>query len=86
MDDNRINFNYALDSQGARLERSNKRLFILNVILLIILLATNGAWIYHESQFVDEINLKQEVDTGDGDAYVNGIGDVNYGEGKTNNK
>ena len=68
------------------MHQANKRLFILCVILSVILFASNGAWIYYESQFTDEIKIDQEVDTGDGDAYVNGIGDFNYGEGKTNGK
>lgn len=76
----------AYESQGARLERANKRAFILNVILLIVLLATNSAWIYYESTFTDEVKIDQEVDTGDGDANVIGIGDLRYGEDKANGK
>ena len=84
MNDNTVSY-VAFESQGARLERSNKRLFILNVILLIVLLATNGAWIYYENSFTDEIQIDQEVETGDGDATVIGIGDIN-GENKADSK
>lgn len=63
----------------ARQERTIKRLWIIVLILILLLAATNGAWIYYESQFIDEY-VEQEVDTGDGAAYVAGIGDVNYGE------
>lgn len=66
----------------ARQERTIKRLWIIVLILILLLAATNGAWIYYESQFVDEY-VEQEVDTGDGAAYVAGIGDVNYGESQT---
>lgn len=86
MGDNVVSF-VAYESQGARLERGNKRLFILSVILMILLLATNGAWIYYESTFstTQETKLEQEIETGegDGDTIITGIGDVNYGESKT---
>lgn len=80
--DDKINVNYVLDSQGARLERTNKRLFILSVILIIALFVSNGLWVCYESQFVDEIEVEQEFETGQGDAYVSGVGDINA-EGKT---
>lgn len=86
MGDNVVSF-VAYESQGARLERGNKRLFILSVILMILLLATNGAWIYYESTFstTQETKVEQEIETGegDGDTIITGIGDVNYGESKT---
>lgn len=78
--EDKINVNYILDSQGARLERTNKRLFILTVILTIILFVTNSLWAVDELQTTDEISVEQEVDTGEGNTYLNGIGDFNYGE------
>lgn len=72
------------EGEAIRMHQTNKRLFILCVVLIVILFATNGAWIYHESQYVDEVKIDQEVETGDGDAYITGIGDLNYGQGKTN--
>lgn len=66
----------------ARFERTVKRLWIVVILLILLLAASNGAWIWHESQFVDE-SVTQEVDTGNGDAYVAGIGDVNYGKDQT---
>lgn len=65
----------------ARFERTVKRLWIVVILLILLLAATNGAWIWYENQFVEE-SVTQEVDTGNGDAYVAGIGDVNYGEDK----
>ena len=79
--DNMISF-AAYESQGTRLERSNKRLFILNVVLVIVLFVSNALWVIYESQFRDEVQIEQEVDTGDGDAYLTGIGDINHGESK----
>jgi hypothetical protein len=63
----------------ARFERTVKRLWIVVILLILLLAASNGAWIWYESQFVDE-SVWQEDETGDGDAYVAGIGDVNSGE------
>lgn len=84
MENNNVSF-IAFEAQGTRLESSNKRLFILSVILIIALFVTNGLWVYYESQFVDEISVDQQVETGQGDAYINGIGDFNYGESASNN-
>lgn len=62
-----------------RMERSNKRLFIVILVLIVALVGSNAAWIYYENQFTDEVSVEQDVDTGEGDAFVNGIGDLNYG-------
>ena len=69
------------ESAMARQERNNKRLWIALIVSLCLWAATVGAVIYYESHFVDE-SVWQEVDTGEGDAYIAGIGDVNYGEGQ----
>lgn len=67
------------ESGMARMERTNKRLWIVVIILILALILSNFGWVLYESQFVDEV-VTQEIDTGDGDAVVAGIGDVNYGE------
>lgn len=77
---------YIHEEQMCRQDIHNKRLFILCIILLISLLATNGAWIYHESMYED-IRTEQEITSdGNGDIAVSGVGDINYGnEDKANN-
>lgn len=71
------------ESAMARFERSNKRLWIVILVLIISLLGTNAGWIYYESQFATmETTVEQEVDTGEGDATVIGVGDYN-GESTT---
>lgn len=87
MDDmgDKISLNYVLDSLSSRLERMNKRLFILSIILTVILFVSNGLWIIYECQYTHEVCIEQEVDTGEGDAFVNGVGDFNYGESKAEN-
>lgn len=50
----------------ARMERTIKRLWVLCIILIILLAVSNGAWIWYESQFIDEITVTQDVDSKDG--------------------
>ena len=68
----------------ARSERSNKRLWILIILLILALIATNAAWIYYESQFEDiTTTTTYEASSDDGGtAVANGEGSVNvYGQG-----
>lgn len=73
----------------ARLERSNKRMFILVILLILALIGSNFAWIYYEHQFVDVVTETSEtvdVDTTDGGTAIGIIGDMNeveYGEGES---
>ena len=63
---------FAHEGIVARMERTNRRLWILCIILIVLLASTNGAWIYYESQFTDEmLTVTQDVDSGNGDAIVN---------------
>lgn len=66
-------------------DRKHKRLWVVILVLIVALLGTNAGWIYRESQFVDEetTSITQDVDTGNGDATVTGIGDI-YGTSETN--
>lgn len=73
------------ESAMARQERTNKRLWILAIIVFLAFVISNGAWIWHKSQFED-VYVEQEVDTGEGAAYVAGVGDVYYGESQTDGK
>lgn len=70
------------ESAMARQERTIKRLWIALLVSIFLWAATVGGVIYYEAQFVDE-SVWQEVDTGEGDAFIAGIGDVNYGESQT---
>ena len=71
------------ESHVARLERTIKRLWILCIIIFIALIGTNAYWIWYESQFEEEVitqEMTQDVDTGDGDATVNGaVTGIDYG-------
>ena len=72
------------EDQMARQERHIKRLWILCIIIFIALIGTNAGWIYYESLFEEQV-VTQDIDTGDGDAVVAGIGDA-YGKNPTNNQ
>ena len=73
----------AFESVCSRFERTIKRLWILVVILTVLLVGTNCAWLWYESQFefVESTEVSQDVDAEDGEnVTVNGIGDIDYGE------
>ena len=74
------------EKEMTRMETANKRWFIICIILILLLVGTNAGWMIYESQFTD-VAMTQEVDAGEGDATVFGvgIGDVNYGESSTDN-
>ena len=67
------------------MERVNFHQWIVILVLIVALIASDLGWVIYESQFVDT-EVAQEVDTGDGDAFVSGVGDINYGESKTNSQ
>lgn len=75
---------YIHEGMLARQERNIRRLWILCLVIFLAFVGSNAAWIWYESQFVEEV-VTQDVDTGDGTAYVAGIGDIN-GTGETNSE
>lgn len=77
---------YAFESTMSSFERTIKRLWIAIILLIAILAASNGAWIWYESQFTDE-TWTYEANTDDGgNAIANGDGNVRiiYGDGESN--
>lgn len=73
------------ESDMARMERQLKRLWIVLIMTIVFLVGSNAAWIYYESQFVDEVTETIETSAdGGGNAYgtiVSGDNsEVNYGE------
>lgn len=65
------------EADMARMERTIKRLWILLLVLVVLLVGTNIAWIAYESQFVEETitEIEQDAD-GNGNNYIVG-GDYN---------
>ena len=67
------------EGEMARQERTIKRLWILCIIIFIALVGTNAGWIYYESQFETVVSdVRQDIDSGDGNVTAVGIGDI-YG-------
>lgn len=77
---------YVHESDMARMERQIKRLWIVLIMTIVFLVATNAAWIYYESQWETVETVTQEV-TQEADNGINRfIGGDYYGEadGKDN--
>ena len=66
------------EGEMTRMERTNHRLWILCIMLLVALLATNAGWIWYESQWeVVSTTESYEIDSGEGgNAIYNGSGEV----------
>lgn len=66
------------ESAMARMERQLKRLWITILVLIVLLVGTNGIWIWYESQFEDVVTSTTiEADATDGgSAIANNDGSV----------
>ena len=73
----------AHESAVARLERVIKRLWVLALVLIVLLAASNAAWILWESQF-DEVRIEQENESGYNN-FIGNDGDIYNGETDNNN-
>lgn len=67
---------YVTEAFAAALERTIQRLFIIILVLIVVLVGTNAAWIWYESQFVDETWTFEANADGDSNAIANGNGEV----------
>lgn len=68
-----------------RQEKTIVRQWITIILLIVLLVASNLAWIYYESQFEDTettTTVTQELDAGQGDAIINDGVHIN-GENET---
>ena len=70
----------AHESAVARLERVIKRLWVLALVLIVLLAASNAAWIWYESQYETiETTITQENADGYNN-YIGNDGDIVNGE------
>lgn len=60
-----------IDRQSATI----KKLWIMCLVLIILLVGSNCAWLYYESQYEYYNEVDQDIDSGDGDMTVIGVGD-----------
>ena len=90
MEENKATIPYFVhEGSMARAERTIKRLFVLCIILIAVLVITNGAWIWYENQFEDVVTteVSQEAEWDSGDVIINGTGEVNtYGSSEADSK
>lgn len=70
--------NYVHQSDMARADMANKRMFILCIVELVIIIAMAVAFFIYESN-VQEVVIEQDVETDDGISLANGMGDLYYG-------
>lgn len=70
---------FAHEGEMVRMERVVKRLWITVILLIVLLVGTNGAWLWYESQFeyYEETTVEQEAESEDGSIILNGTGEVN---------
>lgn len=73
---------YYHEAETSRLERIIKRMWVLIIIMLLALIATNGAWIYYEHQFEDTVTTTEQTVTQDNSNGTNNFvgGDIVNGE------
>lgn len=71
------------EGEMTRMERTNHRLWIFCILLLLTLIGTNAGWIYYESTFdYYTENVSQEVQDAEGNN-IRLIGGDYYGESET---
>lgn len=66
------------EKEMTRMETANKRMFIAFLIVLVMLFATNAAWIVYENQFQDVV-VTQENDKA-ANNYIGNDGDIYNGQ------
>ena len=65
---------YAHEGEMTRMDRINRRLWILVLVLALALIGTNAGWVYYESQFEDQeytFRLEQETEDGGNNTFSN---------------
>lgn len=75
------------ESAQARSERTNKRLWILCILLIVTLVGTNAGWLWWESQWAyvkSSTEVSQELDA-EGNAIINDGVHINE-QSETNSK
>lgn len=87
MEDNKLIVPFAaFEVALLRLERTNKRLIAIIVLLTALLFGTNAAWIWYESQFTDEVITVEQDTKGGYNNYIGNDGDItNNGTSESDN-
>ena len=69
---------YSIDLLKSMAERTIKRLWVLVILLIVLLVATNGAWLWYESQWETVQETTQTV-TQEGSGANQFVGGDYYG-------
>lgn len=71
------------ESAMARAERQTKSLVWVIVLLIVLLVGSNGAWLIYENSFeeatTEEYQIEQDAETGNNNSIING-GEIVNGE------
>lgn len=59
------------DAYISMAERTIKRQWITIILLILLLVGSNIAWLHYEMSFMDEITVTQDLDSDSGDAIIN---------------
>lgn len=78
MEKEKVVSQYFHEGTMAIMERTIRRLWILCIILVVLLVATNGLWIWYNSQF-EYFTITQENEDGYNN-YIGNDGDIINGE------
>lgn len=82
--DNIVMSRIAFERMQAKDERNDKWRNIIIVLLIVLLVVSNGLWLWYESQYEYVIDDYTEVDSGEGDInYIGHNGDINNGTNST---
>lgn len=83
--DNIIMSRYAFERMQAKDERNDKWRNVIIVLLIVLLVLSNGLWLWYESQFEYVVDDYTEVDAGDGGTanYIGHDGDITNGTNST---
>lgn len=82
--DNIIMSRIAFERMQAKDERNDKWRNIIIILLIVLLVVSNGLWLWYESQYEYVIDDYTEVDSGEGDInYIGHNGDINNGTNST---
>lgn len=84
--DDRNNVPYLVyESITARLERTIEKLWVLCIMLIVLFVSSNIAWIYYENSFVDSVETTTIQAEQDGAGTNVIIGGDSYGTESENN-
>lgn len=75
------------DKEVEKWHKAWKTTFIALIVAVCIIIGGIIGFIYYEQQFTtEEQTVTQDIDTGDGDLMLTGIGDLYYGESPANSQ